>query len=304
MPTRTHRPAVVKLTGLISLLLVISVLIVANPSDAAAERVVSFSVSVDVPGTTTNVQSGQAESSGCVAADGTSIPCTDRFGGAWNGNCYLSQLADDISAAITRLKYSSNQAKQTEGSFYRCVDSNGYATLLWQPNAQLPPSPQELADSARLLISGNITAADIGIYPDGLKETGTENFGIVGFPTWYWTKNPSPVYTSPQTHTTSLRGHSLRVTAKFNYSLWDTGDDGTTLTCGLGTEAVNVDSPQRSPSGCDHIYRHKGDYTITATWYFTIEWTGAGQRGTFTLQVDQTGTYHVGEVHIVNVPNP
>ncbi|MDR0989781.1 MAG: hypothetical protein LBL92_00210 [Propionibacteriaceae bacterium] len=176
------------------------------------------------------------------------------------------------------------------------------ASLLWRATAEPPPSTQELTEAARLVVEGTITAPEIGIYPDDLLEVDPENWGIVGFPTWFWAKNPSPDYTTEKVQTTSVRGHTLRVTAKFNYSHWDPGDGGRAITCDLGTEAIGVDSPQRSPSGCDHIYTKVGVYTVTATWYFTVDWSGAGQEGFFDVSVDRTGTYRVEEVHIVNVP--
>jgi hypothetical protein len=170
----------------------------------------------------------------------------------------------------------------------------------WQAAAKAPPSPAELSAAARLLVEGSVTAPDIGIYPDDLLEVDPENFGIVGFPTWLWAKNPGPGFTAPLVQTTTVQGHTLRVQARFNYSHWDLGD-GTAITCDLGTEAVNVDRPLRSPSGCDHIYERKDTYTITATWYLSVEWDGAGRSGWFEVTVDRQGTYRVGEVHVVAV---
>jgi hypothetical protein len=45
-----------------------------------------------------------------------------------------------------------------------------------------------------------------------------------------------------------------------------------------------------------------GTYTITATTYVEVSWSGAGRKGRFELVVDRTGEYRMGENQVVIVP--
>jgi hypothetical protein len=78
--------------------------------------------------------------------------------------------------------------------------------------------------------------------------------------------------------------------------------DGATTTCrNLGTKPPKQRlASLPSPSGCDHVFTKRGDYTITVTTTVTATWAGAGQSGVITATVERTGTYHIGEIQVVN----
>jgi hypothetical protein len=63
-----------------------------------------------------------------------------------------------------------------------------------------------------------------------------------------------------------------------------------------------IHKPTIPPHGCHHTHEHKGDYHITATTYFDVEWTGAGQHGAITgLTVARETDYPIGEIRVVIV---
>lgn len=118
-------------------------------------------------------------------------------------------------------------------------------------------------------------------------------------PTWFWAKDPGPGIASPYTVTTTVKGYTLRATARLSMIEYFTGDNGVAV-CGLGTERF-TGSPAQDRSGCDHIWTSRGDYTLTATTTVIVTWTGAGRTGSFPIQVSRTGTVHVGEIQVLIV---
>jgi hypothetical protein len=193
---------------------------------------------------------------------------------------------------------------QTSGGLYVCV-SNAYgesfyggAAIYWAASVTPPPSAAEFAAAARLAVESYLVAPEIGVWPGDLVTVDPEAMGLVGAPTWFWAKDPGPGIGDALTLTSSVRGYTLRATARLAQTVWDTGDGGQVV-CGLGTAPVEVHEPLRSPSGCDYVYAHRGDYWITATTYVRVDWTGSYRSGSFTLTVTRSGLYHVGEVQVL-----
>ncbi|MDR1266153.1 MAG: hypothetical protein LBK42_11500 [Propionibacteriaceae bacterium] len=190
----------------------------------------------------------------------------------------------------------------TDGTLYVCHywgdGSPSGSVIRWYPSYDPPPTTQELEDAARWLLEGTVVAPELGVWPG---ELGTDESlwpGAVGMPVWFWAKNPGPGVGSPDSKSTTVKGYTIRATALFVKTVWDTGD-GATVTCDLGVEPVNVRKVMPSPSGCGHTYLKRGDYTITATTYVTVNWSGAGRSGTIPLTVSRSAPYHVGEIQVV-----
>jgi hypothetical protein len=126
-------------------------------------------------------------------------------------------------------------------------------------------------------------------------------------PAWFWSKDPGPGVGAPDSKSTTVRGYTIRATAFFVKTVWDTGDDEAkprTVVCDLGVEPVNVRHVKPAPTGCGHTYMKRGDYTITATTHVRVDWSGAGRSGSIPVTVSRSAVYHVGEIQVlgVNVP--
>ena len=76
--------------------------------------------------------------------------------------------------------------------------------------------------------------------------------------------------------------------------------DGTTVTCqGAGTPYQDSFGKTESPD-CGHRYEKQGNpYTVTATSHWVVDWHGAGQSGTFTLDLTNETQIVVGEAHVI-----
>jgi hypothetical protein len=98
---------------------------------------------------------------------------------------------------------------------------------------------------------------------------------------------------------TTVSGYTLRARAHLDMIEYFTGDNGVAV-CGLGTERF-TGSPALERSGCDHVWVHRDTYTLTATTTVIVEWAGAGQSGSFKIQVSRSGTVHVGEIQVLIV---
>ena len=52
------------------------------------------------------------------------------------------------------------------------------------------------------------------------------------------------------------------------------------------------------------MYAKDGEYTITATSHWVVNWSGIGQSGTITTQLSDTATLRIAEVQVVNIVTP
>ena len=269
-------------------------------------------------------------SGGCFQANGAQLSCVNPAGGVWNGVCYVSVFATTPAAAVVRYTESGfggfhiiedrpDAAGMTDwwkilappgvttGAIVDCTSPDGVLIQrLWRESANPPPSAAELEQAARLLVGGTITAPEIGTFPGNIDSDDTEITGIVGYPTWFWAKNPGPGVAAPDTKTDSVQGYTLRATARLLDITYDTGD-GETEHCHLGVEPIGNQrhEPAQPPDPpCGHTYTERGYYTITATTHVTVDWSGAGRSGTIPITVTRSGRFTVSEVQALIVPNP
>lgn len=139
-----------------------------------------------------------------------------------------------------------------------------------------------------------LRAPEIGIVPE--DEPG--RVGIIGLPTYMWVADPGPSTWGPITRTAAAGPWSVTATASVERIDWDMGD-GTVVTCTtVGTPYVDAYQEQPSPD-CGHTYTEDGDYTVTATSYWVIEWTGLGQSGTINFDVSDSTGITMGEVQVI-----
>lgn len=192
--------------------------------------------------------------------------------------------------------------------YYCLPGTDASFELMWLPNP--PPgygggagvNPRDLADEA--IDEMNLSAFTIGIVP----KPGARNMGLVGMPTWMWAANPADNVTGPISITVSAGGVSVTATATLDRVEWSMGD-GTTVTCAgraaKGTPYSAGHGRQDSPT-CGHRYtKTSGDqpdnaYTVTATSYWVVNWSGAGQSGAINVPALSSNTQiRVGEVQVL-----
>jgi len=172
--------------------------------------------------------------------------------------------------------------------------------------------PAVLAQQA--VASMSLRVAEIGTTggspPDGMQ--------IVGIPAWFWAADPGESTTpgvagvAPITRSASAGGITVTATARLDRTVWSVGD-GATVTC-AGANAAGTPwrygyGGQPSPT-CGYTYTRTSAgqpneaYTVTATAYWVVDWSGGGQSGTLTVQRSRSIPKRVGEVQVIVVPNP
>ncbi len=226
--------------------------------------------------------------------DDIEIPCVVD-GGAWHPDrlCYVLKV--EPQPPLTDPIWAGRQ----DGAIYSCRQGN-INYLFWAPDAE-PPDPEQLAQ--QLIAQINFQAIDIGTFPYTMEEK-PEGYTLVGWHTWLWAKDPGPTTVGPITDSITQAGYTVSITAKVTAIDWNMGD-GTTITCDEGTpfRKRTQNRNDKSPD-CEHIYTQPGQYPVTATSRWHITWTGIGKTGTLTLNLSQTATFNVKELHTVNIPNP
>lgn len=164
----------------------------------------------------------------------------------------------------------------------RCMEGS-LVLLFWvEPGV----NPGQLARS--LLDEMNLTPIDIGITPKG-----PDAMALVGLPVWLWVDDPSSTSWGPKT----ISAGGVTMTAKAHKVVWDTGD-GDTVSCGKGTEWHYGVGEEPSPT-CGHTYSKQGRYTVEATSYWTADWSGYGQSGSFAFELTRSQGLDVGELQVI-----
>jgi hypothetical protein len=259
-----------------------------------------------VPFTSTEDGPAVEGAAGACYFDGKPIKCT-YFNAWWNGWCYAALYSSDPNDPDTDKQAEWLSSGKTDGVLMVCLadEKQSFADPrpYWSETEDRLPSLEELADEAYLVVKGIVTAPDIGVFPGGLADGHPKASGLVGVPTWFWAESPGPGVGSPDTKSTEVKGYTLEATASFMKTVYDTGD-GHTVTCDLGSAPVNVRKPTNSPTGCEHTYMERGTYTIKATTYVEVEWSGAHWSGRLELSVDRSGVYRVAENQVVIVSGP
>lgn len=206
---------------------------------------------------------------------------------------------------------------KTEGAIYRCVRPNnfsdqmvpdaGMATIEWFPSeAAVPAPPPDPEVLARRIVAGmGLQPVDIGSWPEAYVP-GSKLMGTVKVPVALWVADQSPVKTGPILSSASERGYTVHARAEMVKTVWDLGDGGAKITCGLGV-AIAANAPIETKPVCGRMegYSKEGDYTITATSYWRVTWNGIGQSGVIELELDAAPVnVRVGEIQTLIRTNP
>lgn len=187
----------------------------------------------------------------------------------------------------------------SDGAIYNCYTiGTGQTSVpavlsIW---LAAPPAAPDLEALARGAVSQmGLQAIRIGIVPEPLPG----RVGIIGLPTWMWVEQPSDSTMGPISRTATAGGYSVSATAHVTHIEWAMGD-GSTVTCtGPGTRYEDRYGKTASPT-CGYRYSRQGTYTVRATAYWDISWTGPGQSGALSLDLASTATIVMGEIQVLS----
>lgn len=243
-----------------------------------------------------------------VCTDGAlEVPCVSSDG-YWNGKCYekVTDLSPDnplwegkdggVFVICTYIVWCEKEGKAT-GCAFEVFSTPPY----WRAT---PPGdtvqPRALANQA--VTKMHFSAGDIGVTP----LPGTGQFAVIGVPVWLWISNPGESTTGPITRSATAGSVTVTATGTLDRIEWKMGD-GTTVTCkGGGTPFVAGQVGSASPD-CGHTYgttsaaQPGARFTVTATSYWTVTWSGGGESGTIPLNFSRSVQIGVGEIQTVVV---
>lgn len=231
----------------------------------------------------------------CVNFMGEVKPCTD--GDSWWSNelnCYISESTHDYPRSHPLWE------GNTTGAIYDCYNPDIVSGMrmgtFWSQDPPAgpaaAPNPETLARQA--LAAMNLRAPRIGIAPK--DEPGS--VGLVGLPVWMWVADPGDRTWGPTTASASAGGHTVTATATVGKVVWTMGD-GTKVTCTTKGTAYTTSLGVRSSPDCGHQYSAMGEYTVTATAYWTVAWSGMGRTGEIALDLERSTTVQIGEAQAV-----
>ncbi|GAA1094967.1 hypothetical protein GCM10009642_37120 [Nocardiopsis metallicus] len=147
-------------------------------------------------------------------------------------------------------------------------------------------SPVQVAAQAIEMLP--LPAPEIGLAPN------PPSTALVGSPVWLWVDNQTWTAAS---RTATAGSISVTATATPDRVEWSMGD-GSSVTC------YNAGRPytRGTSSSCTHTYvssSRSGPYTITATVYWDISWSGGGASGGQTLSQSSTASLGVREAQAI-----
>ena len=121
----------------------------------------------------------------------------------------------------------------------------------------------------------------------------------VGYPLWLWTDGPTTVSNRVQAY-----GVTFSLSAMWQSTTFDMGD-GHEVTCTSTRKYVAGTTPGRKSPECGYTYLTsslpKGDYRVTATTNWRINWSALGQSGSLPGSHSATLSLPVGELNALVV---
>ena len=249
------------------------------------------------PGTTTPVKdTSGARKVTCADQWGEDMDCDPPSSGAWwsaDRRCWVEPA--DPQPAVDDPRWNG----RTDGAIYACwlprppgVGGSFGVSYFWADSAPAQVNPGQLARDA--VDSMNLVPPTVGATPLP-KATAVS---LIGLPTWLWIEGADEHSWGPITRTAAAGGVTVTATAKVAKVVWDMGD-GNTVTCtNKGTEWTPAKGTGDSPT-CGYRYNSRGERTITATTYWEVDWSGAGQSGTITFDMSGTRDVNVVELRAV-----
>ncbi len=249
------------------------------------------------PGTVTPVKGGTpARPAACEDSFPITWCAPPPAAGAWwspDRECWIAPLTPSPPHGDPMWK------GNTTGAIYLCwppetpaFRGTGNVTYFW--SAAPPPQvdPAVLAEAA--VESMDLQPPAVGATPLPSPDA----VSLIGLPTWLWIEAPGEHSWGPITRTAAAGGVTVTATAQVTKVVWDMGDGGTVTCTGQGTKWSPAMGAGDSPD-CGYRYRTAGRRTITATTYWQVAWSGAGQSGTIALDMSGTRPVDVVELRAV-----
>ena len=242
----------------------------------------------DISQYSTTNPGGDARPGFCVL-----VPCTDPQLGTWSNQraCYIKLASPQPPQSDPVWK------NNVTGAIYMCSASgiwNGPGSyLLWLSSAPgVVPDPAVLAQQA--VTQMRLRGVTIGMAPDPTPGS----VGLVGLPIWLWVASPDANTWGPNAKTASAGGYSVTATGRVTQVVWSMGDGGTVACASPGTAYSDSFGVSPSPD-CGYRYTTQGTYTVTATSYWTINWSGIGQTGVIHQTYSSSVVVTIGELQTV-----
>lgn len=264
---------------------------------------VTCDVSVGVGGSSPGSGSGGGQSSGgssaCVYL-GQELPCSSSDG-TWHAGrqCYVRQVPhEDVpNVPFTNLPEDRRVLMFCTGP----ATSIGtpVSSYYWADVAEpVVPDPAVLAQQAISYM--NLSAISMGLFPKSVDQD-RNALAYVGWNMWMWVDRPSDSTWGPITRSASAAGYTVTATAQVDRVEWDMGN-GDVVTCGAGTRHPTMAVRNEASPDCGYMYEREGTYTVTATTFWEVRWSGIGATGIIPLQRSVSEEIVVAEVQVVNVP--
>lgn len=115
----------------------------------------------------------------------------------------------------------------------------------------------------------------------------------VGFPIWLWVEDPGVLTT-----TASTAGMDASITVRLAGTNFDMGD-GEIVPCRVMYRYTNRDPAGSKSPVCGYTYFKKGDYTVTASTLWVVDWTAAGYSGQLVMETSGSRPLKIGELRAV-----
>jgi len=240
---------------------------------------------------------GSAGGHGCTWR-GQAIPCTDVDYGSYIGDgCYWKVLVPQPVLPTPPGKDPATGAWGVTACY--SAPGGGAVTQVyaWMDNGAVGPTPVQLAQQALARI--HLLGAQIGVAPQ------PGGAGAVGLPVWLWTA-VTPGTWGPLTASASGGGITVTITAKATRIVWAMGDGHQVVCTNPGTPYQPGYGLTASPT-CPYTYaapssttaHPHGRYTVTATTFWRVHWSGGGQSGVLNPTSRSQSSVEIGEIQVV-----
>ncbi|GAB3056154.1 hypothetical protein [Micromonospora schwarzwaldensis] len=202
--------------------------------------------------------------------NGQVVKCYDDVMGWFNNSdgCYYKLAEPQLPAPDGKQWYTAScvgGATGQQGNVLLDAPPGGFGT---------PPDPEELA--RRALASISLLPPRAAVAPRRSKGP-----GLVGLPVWMWA-SPGNSYFGPLSASASERGLTVSINAKVDRIVWHMADDLDVECHGPGTPYNSSGPHAGAPSpdcGLPNGYPKAGTYQVYATTFWTVTWSGGGERG-------------------------
>lgn len=248
-------------------------------------------------------------SSGCFRS-GEEIPCVvDTWSWSASRGCYVSAVPKNQWDKWSKYGDIPKEPPTDGAVMYYCTSSPGPgqfppSDVFWA--AEPPPlvtiDPSDVAELAIDRIG--LQAIDMQLAPPPVSAS-SNSTGLVGLPVWMWT-DPSATTWGPRSASASALGVTVTATVKVDNVDWNMGD-GTVKTCGTGTPYQAAYGVERQSPTCGHVYQTTSrsqagqSYAVTATSHWNGQWSGGGQSGDISLDLEDGEQLRIAEMQAIRI---